>query len=335
MDILVTGGTGFTGYNLAKKLKDSGNNVKVLARKTSDTVKLKDLGIDIITGDISDPGSVEKAVKGSEIVYNIAAAYREANLPDNRYWEVNLNGTKNILESSVRNNVKRLIHCSTIGLVSSVKVPPEDESCPYSPDDVYQRSKCEAEKTVLNAVKEGRIKASVIRPCAIYGPGDMRLLKIFKMVAEKKFIFLGNGKALFHMVYIDDLVQGLMLAAKKDEAVGGVFIVGHKRYTTLEELTRIIAKEFGVKPPRIHVPYWPVEKLSVIVEKLYRILDLKKDPPIYKRRVAFYKKNRAFSIQKAEKILGYKPGFSLEEGIHITAQWYIKKGFIDIAGKKA
>ena len=328
MHILVTGGTGFTGFNLVKKLAGQGHDVRVLARKTSNTERLERLGVQIVTGDIADPEAVKISLADIQIVFNIAAAYREANLSDKRYWEVNFEGTKNILKYSIENGIERLIHCSTIGLVSSVKDPPEDEACPYSPDDVYQQSKCEAEKTVLEAARKGDIWASVIRPCAIYGPGDMRLLKIFKMVAEKRFFFLGNGKALFHMVYIDDLVQGLILASSKKEALGQVFIIGHERYTTLEELTRIIAKEFGVKPPRLHIPYWPVEKLSIAVEAAYKAAGSKKEPPIYKRRVALYKKNRAFSIEKAKKMLGYEPGYDLETGIHLTAKWYLENDLI-------
>lgn len=328
MNILVTGGTGFTGFNLVKRLLGEGHDVRVLARKTSNTGRLKEMGAEIVTGDIADPEAVKRSTEDIRLVFNIAAAYREANLSDKRYWEVNLEGTKNILRYSIENDVEKLIHCSTIGLVSSVKDPPEDESCPYSPDDVYQQSKCEAEKAVINAARNGDIQASVIRPCAIYGPGDMRLLKIFKMVAERRFIFLGNGKALFHMVYIDDLVEGLILASTKEEALGEVFIIGHERYTTLEELTGIIAKEFGVRPPTLHIPYWPVEKLSVLVEKLYKVLGSKKEPPIYKRRVAFYKKNRAFSIEKAKRLLGYNPHYDLETGIHLTARWYVENEYI-------
>jgi len=326
MKILVTGGTGFTGSHLVKRLVGDGCEVKVLARPASNTAFLKDLGAEIIQGDITDKDYVNRAVKDTDKVFHIAAAYREAKLPEASYWAVNLEGTKNIINACIKYNVSKLIHCSTIGVVSSVDEPPSDESALYSPDDIYQQSKCAAEKEVLKSVREKGLPASVIRPCAIYGPGDLRLLKMFRMIAKRRFYILGSGKALFHMVYIDDLISGFILASQKNNSIGEVFIIGGSEYTTLNELSRVIAEEFGVKPPGIHIPYKPIEILSVLMEYAYK--PLRKEPPLYKRRVAFFKKDRAFDISKAKNILGYEPAFDLKEGVHLTAKWYLENGYI-------
>ncbi len=328
MKALVTGGTGFTGSSLVKKLIDKNYNVRVLARSSSKTENLKELGVEIVTGDITDKDSVDTAVKGTDIVFHIAAAYREANISDKQFWDVNFNGTKNVLDASEKYGISRFVHCSTIGVVSSVKNPPADETWPYSPGDAYQESKCAGEKEVLKYAREKKLRASVVRPCAIYGPGDMRLLKMFKMIAKRKFLFLGNGRALFHMVYIDDLTDSFILCSNKESAVGEVFIIGGEKYTTLNEISRLIADEFSVAPPKLHLPFLPVEILAGGVEFLYKMLKMKKEPPIYKRRVAFFKKSRSFSIEKAKKILGYIPKYDLEKGIHLTGQWYIKNGYI-------
>ena len=128
------------------------------------------------------------------------------------------------------------------------------------------------------------------------------------------------------MVYVDDLANSFILASEKEEAIGEVFIIGGERYVTLNELTMLIAKEFDVPTPKIHLPYKPVEILSSVVEYIYK--PLKKEPPLYRRRVAFFKKNRAFDISKAKKILGYEPEFSLQKGIYTTAKWYINNGYI-------
>lgn len=325
MKVLVTGGTGFTGSHLVKKLLDEGLDVKVLARPGSNTAFLRDSGVEIIQGDITDKASVGKAVKGTDRVFNVAAAYREAKLPDSSYWAVNLEGTKNIISACLKYDVSRLVHCSTIGVVSSVDDPPSDESAPYSPDDIYQQSKCAAEKEVLHSVKQG-LPASIIRPCAIYGPGDLRLLKMFRMIARKRFYVLGNGRALYHMIYIDDLVSGFILASRKSGSIGEVFIIGGPKYTNLNELFKIIAQEFKVNPPGIHFPYKPIEILSVLMEYAYK--PFKKEPPLYRRRVAFFKKDRAFNISKARNILDYKPAFDLKKGVHMTAKWYMEHGYI-------
>jgi len=332
MKVLVTGGTGFTGSHLVKKLISRDINVRVLVRPAGKIDTLKELGAEIVTGDIVDKDSVFKAVDGTDGVFHIAAAFREANLPDKAYWDINYGGTKNIIEACLKYKIPRLVHCSTIGVTSSVKNPPADETTPYSPGDVYQESKCKAEKEVLKYIREKNLPASIIRPCAIYGPGDFRLFKMFKMIAKKRFLMLGKGNALFHMVYIDDLVNSFISASEKRSAVGEIFIIGGEKYTTLNELTGLIAKEFDVPPPKIHLPYKPVEILSAAVEYVYK--PFKKEPPLYRRRVAFFKKNRAFDISKAKELLGYSPEFSLERGIHATAKWYTDNGYIknSIAG---
>jgi nucleoside-diphosphate-sugar epimerase len=328
MKTLVTGGTGFAGSHLVKRLKKEGYGVRALVRRSSDYSSLKNLGVELFYGDITDRKSVFEAIKGQEWVFHIAAAYRQANLTQKEFWNVNFEGTKNILDACVEHMVKRLVHCSTIGLVTSVKNPPADETTHVCPGDAYQESKCKAEFEVLKYVSEKNLSATVIRPCAIYGPGDWRLLKMFKMISKKRFIFFGNGNAYFHMVYIDDLIDAFLLAAQKKEAVGEVFIIGSENYLTLNELARLIALEFGVPAPKIHLPYIPFEIAAAFIEWAYKKFKIKKAPPIYKRRMAFFKKSRAFSIEKAKRILGYTPKVELKTGIHLTAQWYIENGYI-------
>ncbi|MDD5659871.1 MAG: NAD-dependent epimerase/dehydratase family protein [Actinomycetota bacterium] len=331
MKILVTGGTGFTGGHLVRRLlENKSNEVKVLARNEKKAEELRKLGVEVIVGDITDKEAVFEAVKGADKVFHIAAAYREAHIDDRIYWDINYNGTKYILDACLEYGVKRLVHTSTIGLVSSVKNPPSDEREAYSPGDVYQNSKCEAEKEALRYAREKGLPVSVVRPAAIYGPGDTRMLKMFKMIAKKRWIFLGNGKAYLHMVYIDDLIDGFLLCGEKEEAIGKVFIIGGEKYVSLNELSALIAAEFNVRTPRIHIPYKPIEITAVLTEKLWKSLKLKKQPPIYKRRVAFFKKSRAFSIEKAKTLLGYSPKIDLKTGIHKTAQWYLQNGYIKL-----
>ncbi len=332
MKVLVTGGTGFAGGHLVKKLSSLGHEVRVLARNTS-IIDNKDMPeVELVRGDLTERDKVFAAVEGMDRVFHIGAAYRKANLTSKDFWDTNYQGTRNIIDACVEHKTKRLIHCSTIGLVSSVKIPPADETTEVCPGDAYQDSKCAAEFDVINISKEKGLAATVIRPCAIYGPGDWRLLKMFKMIAKKKFLFFGNGKAYFHMVYIDDLVDAFLLASEKDEAIGEVFIIGGEKYITLNKLAALIADEFNVPVPKLHLPYLPFETAAVIIEALYKFLKIKKEPFIYKRRMAFFKKSRAFSIEKAKKLLGYEPKVDLKTGIHLTAKWYMDNGLINIRG---
>jgi nucleoside-diphosphate-sugar epimerase len=328
MKAFVTGGTGFTGSHLIKRLVKEGHEVTALVRNTSDLSVLEGTPVRFIYGEMSDRQKIFDGINGTDWVFNIAAAYRKANLSEKEFWDTNFEGTKNILDACLEYNVKKMVHCSTIGVVTTVKNPPGDETSQVCPGDDYQKSKCAAEFEVIKYAKEKGLNAIVIRPCGIYGPGDMRLLKIFKMIARKKFLFFGNGRALYHMIYVDDLVDAFILSAKNENISGEVFIIGDEKYVTLNELAKMIADEFNVPVPKIHLPYKPFELAAICLEYIYRILKIRKDPPIYRRRMAFFKKSRAFSIEKAKKMLGFAPKTDLATGIHLTAQWYIENKYI-------
>jgi len=327
MKVFVTGGTGFTGGHLVQRLVNDGYEVSALARKTGNTELLKQLGVEIITGDVTDKDLLKKAINGFDVVYHLAAMYREGGgISEKPFWDVNVNGTKNMLEASVHANVGRFIHCSTGGVHGHIQNPPADESFPYNPGDVYQESKLEGEKLALDYFARG-LPGVVVRPTAIYGPGDLRFLKLFKSIQTGRFVMIGNGNVLYHLVYIDDLVEGFVLCGKKDNAVGQIFIIGGERYMTMNELVEKIANSLGVKKPKIRFPFfrpvWYAALLCEIVCYPFRI-----NPPIFRRRVDIFRKNRAFDISKARNELGYRPQTSIEDGINKTADWYKKNGYL-------
>lgn len=327
MKVFVTGGTGFTGGHLVQRLVNDGHEVSALARKTSNTELLKQLGVEIITGDVTDKDLLKKAINGFDMVYHLAAMYREGGgISEKPFWDVNVNGTKNMLEASVHANVDRFIHCSTGGVHGHIQNPPADESFPYNPGDVYQESKLEGEKLALDYFARG-LPGVVVRPTAIYGPGDLRFLKLFKSIQTGRFVMIGNGNVLYHLVYIDDLVEGFVLCGKKDNAVGQIFIIGGERYVTMNELVEKIANSLGVKKPKIRFPFFrPVWCAALLCEIV--CYPLRINPPIFRRRVDIFRKNRAFDISKAKKELGYRPQTSIEDGINKTADWYKKEGYL-------
>jgi len=326
MKVLVTGGTGFAGGHLVDRLISDGFEVRVIARNPEKAEKLKEKGVQIVLGSITDKDVVKKAVKGVKQVYHLAANWRTAGVPDKVYWDVNVGGTKNLLEASLEENVKRFVHCSTMGVHGHVDEIPANENTRYNPGDIYQVTKLEGEKLALNFFKEKGLPVSVIRPCAIYGPGDMRLLKMFRAIARRRFVMLGSGKTLYHMVYVTDLAEGFRLAADKEEAIGEAFLIGGEEYVSLNNLEEVIANEVGVSSPKIHFPVWPVELLGTIVEKI--CIPLKIEPPIYRRRVLFFTKDRAFDVSKAKNILGYRPKVDLKTGIKKTVKWYKENNYL-------
>ena len=324
---LVTGATGFTGSYLVRALVADGGQVRVIARSAAKARQLLPGNVDVVEGDIADAGVVERAVQGVGTVYHLAAVYREAKHPDFRYREVNVDASRNLLDAAVAASVDRYVHCSTVGVHGHIASPPADERAAYDPGDVYQATKCEAEQLALSY--RDRIPLAVARPTAIYGPGDTRLLKLFRMIVRGRFLLLGGGENYYHTVHVNDLVRGLRLLGTHPRAVGEIFILGGERYLKLSELAAMIAAAADVPAPRLRLPARPFQVLGSLVEKLCVPLGI--EPPIHRRRVDFYTKSRAFSIEKAKRLLGYQPEVRLNDGIRETLDWYVANGYIQAA----
>jgi nucleoside-diphosphate-sugar epimerase len=165
-----------------------------------------------------------------------------------------------------------------------------------------------------------------VRPVGIYGPGDTRFLKLFRPIQKGQFVMIGKGDVLYHMTFIDDLVDGFMLAGEKDTALGEVFTIAGPQYTTIRVLVDTIADVLDRPHPRLRVPFTPVYLASVVCDVAFRAVRL--NPPLYPRRVEFFELDRAFSTGKAERLLGYKPRVSLVDGLTRTASWYREQGLI-------
>ncbi len=327
MTVLVTGASGFTGSHLARMLVESGERVRVLTRKGSSLELLGDVARDVecVEGDLGEGTSLESAVRGVERVFHIAAVYREARLPDSIYREVNVEGTRRLAEAALAEGGIRFLYCSTCGVHGEVE-PPADETAPYNPGDIYQRTKVEAERIVLGLHRERGLPAVILRPVGIYGPGDRRFLKLFRGVARRRFPMIGDGKVFYHLTHVEDVARGFVKAAETKEAVGEAFILAGARYTTVAELVGLIAEKAGVAPPRFHWPSGPIYLASALCEDLCRPFGI--EPPLHRRRLDFFLKNRAFEIGKARRVLGWEPRVELPEGIARTLEWYRAHGWI-------
>lgn len=321
--VAVTGATGFTGQALARKLAAGGCRVQALARAGSTLPEVP--GIVRIDGSLQDREALDRLVAGADTVFHIAAMYRKEGGYD-EFLAVNFEATKALVEACRRAGVRRFVYCSTIGVHGSVERSPADESAAFSPRDPYQETKLLAERYCREEMSRGGLEIVVIRPCAIYGPGDTRMLKMFRMVGRGVFFFVGDGAANFHPVYIDDLVDAFVLAMEAQAAAGEVFIIGGPRYLPLRDYVGAAAKALGRKPPRLHLPYAPLYQLARTVEVLCAPLGLQ--PPLHRRRLTFFKHNRAFTSAKAQEKLGYQPKIDLDEGFRRTVSWYRETGLL-------
>lgn len=324
--VLVTGGTGFTGGHLARGLASRNFRVRVLARDVEKGRDLETAGIEIVRGDLADPASLDRAVEGIATVYNIAAIYRQAGVPASAYRAVNAEGVGALIRAAARAGVRRVVHCSTVGVHGDVEEPPADENAPLRPGDVYQETKVEGERIAREAAAETGLELVIARPSGIYGPGDRRLLKLFRGVARRRFVILGRGAIYYHLTYVDDLVEGFRLCGTLPAASGRTYILAGGEVGTLKELVRLIARESGVKPLPVRLPVWPFWVAGALCEAA--CVPLRVEPPIYRRRVDFFTKSRAFDISRARAELGYAPKVTLREGVRRSLEWYRLKGWI-------
>jgi dihydroflavonol-4-reductase len=325
---LVTGGAGFAGTHLVRSFVRNGVPVTVLTRDAGRARGRLPEGVRLVEGRIEDESSVRDAVAGCDLVVHMATSFRTSKITDAEHRAIHVDGTRLLLDACRDAGVARIVHVSTVGVTSHVEDPPGDETLPYGPDDVYQSTKAEAEQLALEMHRERGDPVVVIRPTPIYGPGDLRLLKLFRMVARGRFVMFGSGEVCFHMVHVDDLVRGIRLAAEAPDrdVLGEVFIVGGEEYCTINELVARIARETGGSEPRLRLPVAPVLALGSVVEALLKPLRI--EPPLFRRRVNWFIKNRAFSIEKARRVLGYQPRVGLDAGLRQTVAWYRAEGLL-------
>ncbi len=327
MKVLVTGGTGFTGKALVRRLIDEGHQVIALDYQEGlKTDELREWGAKVVIGTVTDKDKVKECIRGVDIVHHLAAAFREMNVPNSYYWDVNVQGTKNMLEAALEEGVKKFIYCSTCGVHGNIDSPPGDENAPINAADYYQQTKYEAEPLVKEYFRKG-LKTVILRPAAIYGPGDPeRFFMIFKRVVKGTFPMFGDGQTLYHPLYIDNLVDAFMLAAEEGKGDGEAYLIADEDYLGIEELVKKTARALGVPVKTPHYPIWPVIIAGHICEKICK--PIRVTPPIFPRRVDWYRQNRAFDISKAKKDLGYLPLVNLDEGLKRTAAWYRREGYL-------
>ena len=327
MRILVTGGTGFTGKALVRRLLDEGHDVIALDYKEGlKTAELREWGAKVVIGSVTDQAIVDGCMEGVEVVQHLAAAFRELNVPKSHYYEVNVNCTRNVLDAAYRNKVRKFIYCSTCGVHGNIDSPPASEDAPIQPADYYQQTKYEAEPLVKDYDEKG-MRTVIIRPAAIYGPGDPeRFFMIYRRVARGRFPMFGNGRTLYHPLYIDNLVDALVLAMQEGKGDGQTYLIADEEYVTIEDLVRRVARALSVDVRVPHFPVIPVVIAGHVVEKLCK--PLKITPPIFPRRVDWYRQNRAFDISKAKRELEYEARVNLDAGLRRTADWYRQEGYL-------
>jgi len=321
----VTGATGFTGGKLAARLCADGHQVIALVRSSSDTSALEILGVTCVRLSLLNEHAVQTALIGVHTVFHIAAAYRTEHADEQEFFEVNVDATRVVLTAALKVGVARFVHCSTVGVQGAIDEPPATEDYRLAPGDHYQESKLQGERLALSFGDKG-LAVSVVRPVGIYGPGDIRFLKLFRSISKRLFLMIGDGETLYHLTYIDDLIDGFLLAGRRQAAIGEIFTICGPQYSTLNQLTHLIATTLGTSLLGLTIPSTPVVWAAHVCDWVCKRLGV--HSPLYPRRVDFFLLDRAFTHAKASELLGYQPQVKLADGLRRTYEWYRDQGFV-------
>ena len=327
MKVLITGGTGFIGSRLAQRCLEKGYEVSILGREDANDAEiqnrtfLENLGIKVVLGSVTDRERMFELTAGMNIVFHLAAAQHEMNVPDELFRSVNVEGTRNMLDASIAAGVERFMHGSSIGVYDRSVTSIVDESTPLKPDNIYGVTKAEGEEVVRAC--EDQIPCTIIRISETYGPGDRRLLKLFSGIKKGVFFVIGSGENIHQLIYVDDLVDGFLLAAKEPAAIGETFILAGSERLTTNDMVRATAEAVGAQQKKWRAPLWPFMFIATILEVTLRPLGIQ--PPLHRRRMDFFTKSFQISTEKAENVLGFKAPTSFAQGTKQTAEWYRSK----------
>ena len=329
MRIFLTGGSGFIGSRLAPLAIQSGHAVTVVTPINTPAEKarcdaLERAGIKLVIAPLEDTATLVRELPGHEVVIHLAAAQHEAQAPESHFHKVNVEGTRNLMEQAARAGIRRFVHGSTIGVYGSAAAGRLDEDSPLAPDNPYGRTKAAAEAVVRQ--HHSAMEWVIVRISETYGPGDMRLLKLFRGVRKGRFPVLGSGENLHQLIYVDDLSRGLMAACTAPGAHQQTVVLAGTEEITTNDMVASIGEAVGNTGRVMHAPMWPFVAAAFVFESTFSPLGLK--PPLHRRRLDFFRKSFSFSNARAERVLGARPQVSFREGTRLTAQWYQENGFL-------
>lgn len=322
----VTGGTGFIGSHLVERLLSRGYNVRCLIRTPANPGYLKNLSVELFTGDLFSTDVLERAVSGADFVYHVAGVVGSRNKEG--FYKQNRDGTRNIIEIVARANphLKKFIFVSSgaaVGPATAEKAA--DESTPYHPITTYGKSKMEAELEVLK--HKTSLPVTIVRPTAVYGPRDPATFDYFRTIAKGLEPLVGFRDKFVSLVHSTDLVSGIVLAGESEKAIGETYFLGSERPYSWREIGEVTKQVMKNKAIRIRLP----EPLVYTIAAIAGVFSLFKDKP----SVLNFEKGRdmvqdywTFDISKARRELGYTPVVSLAEGIRETVEWYRKNGWM-------
>lgn len=321
--ILVTGATGFVGSHIAERLKGLGHQVVTVARASSSVGFLEKLGVELVRGDLTDPTVVSQAMKGVDAVVNAAAKVGDWG-PVEDYRQVNVGSLALLLEQA-RKQKPRFVHISSLGVYEARDHDQTDETTPI-PDhhmDGYTQTKVEAEKLALGYFKTYGVPVVVLRPGFVYGPRDRTVLpRLMQSLRDGIVRYIGSKEKAMNTIYVGNLVDAVMLALEKPQAVGNVYNLTDDELVTKQRFMETIAEHAAVPKPTKTVPMGVAKVLAATLESVAKLRGKKEAPRLTRARIKFLGLNLSFSCAKAKRELGYQPHTDFATGMKETIEWW-------------
>ncbi len=327
---LVTGATGLVGSHLVEYIAKHGYKIRCFVRPSSDVSFLETIkNVEIVQGDLTRAVSIEKAVKGMDIVFHCAAmvsdwADRETMV------RTNVGGTENLIQACLKSKVKRMVMISSLAVLGMDEQIDTDETAPYVyTGDNYNYTKIESEKKVLEAYREKGLPVVIVRPPYIYGPRDRQLLpRVVKFLKEGKFKFIGTGENPFSLVYVKNFVTALALLCDNDKAIGQIYHITDGHDITRKEFIGKLASKFGYPMPTVHVPVQVAKIACPVLEFINKATRSHKPPLLNKFKMKFMHTPLTFDISKAKNQIGYKPSVPFDKALDETVEWFKKNEYL-------
>ena len=317
MRALVTGAGGFIGSHFAPYLAARGWDVRAIDVHEPPAA-VAGPNVEYRVQDIQDARLLPGALEGIECVFNLASVHLDVHATFEQFEAVNVNALGRLVELCSVAGVRRLVHVSSVGVYGHVVCPPANEAAPLNPQNDYERTKMAGEEAARRSAARTGMDVVVIRPSWVYGTGCPRTLKLIRSLRSGRFFYIGPGHNLRHPIYIDDLLDALVLAAQAGpEVAGRTFNVAGPHWMTVEEMVGEFASAVHVNPPKFHAPRWLGLAVGWTAEQVSALLGA--EPPLSRRTLAFFENDNAFDIGAARQALGFEPKVELANGVRQVA----------------
>ena len=326
MKALITGATGFIGSHIADRLLERDDTVRALARPSSDVSYLKERGVELVSGDITDPASLPAAVAGVDVVYHLAATVSDWG-PWRQFQAVTIEGTRNVLEAAARAGVSRFLHVSTDGVYAHGHLGKRmTEETPlerrFAWWDYYRRSKLAAERLAWRYHKDGRLTVTVVRPALVLGERDRATLPgVVAFLRGKSAAYMGDGRNRLPYVYAGDVASLCRLAATEEGAAGQAYNAVSQETVTQRELFAAIAEESGLTPPKRAMPLPLTYGVGFAMELASVLTGRRSRPSLTRFAVTLIGADYQEDASKAKRDLGWEAATPMREAVRRSVEW--------------